>query len=598
MTDVYLNGSLIGTVDEAEKFTESVVSGRREGKVTHLLNVYYNKREDTIKIWTERDRVRRPLIVVKDGRPALTDEHLAKLKSGELKWSDLVSLGVIEYLDAAEEENTYIAMTPKDVTKNHTHLETDPIAVFGVCTSMVPYANFNQSSKLNRGQKTQKQAMGCYALNFLNRMDTAINLLHYPQVPIVKSFTQSIYGEALSGGQNVVVAIIDFEGYNMSDALVVNQASIERGLWRSTYYRPYVTEKLRYPGGQIDDVCIPQKDVQGYTLEKDYRFLGEDGIIAPEIDVSGGDVLVGKTSPPRFLGKLEAFSAAATVRKDTSVRVRYGERGVVNKVIITESEDGQVLIKVDVREYRKPEIGDKFSSRHGQKGIIGRIVPQEDIVFSASGIIPDVIFSPNGLPKRMTVGHIIEALAGKVGALAGRSIDGTMFHSEGPEKLRQELLDLGFRDDGTEVLHDGRSGRQYKARIFVGNTYYMRLKHQVADKLQARARGPIALLTRQPTEGKAKEGGLRLGEMEKDCFVAHGSALLMKERFDSDKTIQWICEKCGSVGVFDSYRAKAYCLCGEKTKVEPIEMSYAFKLFLEELRAMHIRPKLILKDKY
>ncbi|MBI4095944.1 MAG: DNA-directed RNA polymerase subunit B [DPANN group archaeon] len=598
MTDVYLNGGLIGTVDDAAKFAESVISGRREGKVTSLLNVYHNKKEDTIRLWTERDRVRRPLIVVRDGKPVLTDEHMAKLKSGELKWSDLVKLGVVEYLDAAEEENAYVAMTPNQIKKNHTHLEIDPIAVFGICTSMVPYANFDPSSKLNRGQKTQKQAMGCYALNFWNRMDTAINLLHYPQVPLVKSFTQQIYGDALSSGQNVVIAVIGFDGYNINDALIVNRSSIDRGLWRSTYYRPYVTEKLRYPGGQIDDICIPQKDVQGYTLEKDYRFLGEDGVIAPEVEVGGGDVLIGKTSPPRFLGKLEAFSAAANIRKDTSVRVRYGEHGIVNKVIVTESEDGQVLIKVDVREYRKPEIGDKFSSRHGQKGVIGRIVPPEDMMFSASGIVPDIVFSPNGLPKRMTVGHIIEALGGKVGALAGRSVDGTLFHSEGSDKLRQELLALGFRNDGTEVLYDGRTGRQYHAKIFVGNMYYMRLKHQVADKLQARARGPIALLTRQPTEGKAKEGGLRLGEMEKDCFVAHGSALLMKERFDSDKTIQWICEKCGAVGVFDSYRAKAYCLCGEKTKVEPVEMSYAFKLFLEELRAMHIRPKLMLKDKY
>ncbi len=598
MTDIYLNGSLIGTADDAAKFVETVISGRREGKVTTLLNVYHNTREDTVKLWTERDRVRRPLIVVREGKSVLTDEHFNKLKTNEMKWSDLVRMGLIEYLDAAEEENAYVAMTPAEVTKRSTHLEIDPIAAFGICTSMVPYANFDPSSKLNRGQKTQKQAMGCYALNFLNRMDTAINLLHYPQIPIVKSFTQQIYGEALSSGQNVVIAIIDYEGYNMSDALIVNKASIDRGLWRSTYYRPYVTEKLRYPGGQIDDISMPQKDIQGYTLEKDYRFLGEDGIIAPEIDVSGGDVLVGKTSPPRFLGKLEAFSAAANVRKDTSVRVRYGERGVVNKVIITESEDGQVLIKVDVREYRKPEIGDKFSSRHGQKGVIGRVLPVEDMVFSASGMVPDVVFSPNGLPKRMTVGHLIEALGGKIGALAGRNLDGTLFQSEKVEDLRRELLSLGFRDDGTEVLHDGRSGRQYKAKIFVGNVYYMRLKHQVADKLQARARGPIALLTRQPTEGKAKEGGLRLGEMEKDCFVAHGSALLMKERFDSDKTIQWICEKCGSVAVFDSYRAKAYCLCGEKAKVEPVEMSYAFKLFLEELRAMHMRPKLILKDKY
>lgn len=598
MADVFFNGQLVGTVGEPQLFVKSVVQARREGKLSKYLNVQYRKALDTVYILLERDRVVRPLIVVKEGRPLLTPEHMQRLQTGDIKWSDLIKEGVVEYLDCLEEENAFIAISERELTKDHTHMEVNPLSIYGLTASLVPFTNYNQSSKLAKGQKTQKQAMGCYTLSFPNRMDTAVNLLHYPQVPLVQSATQALLGDERASGQNIVIAIIDFDGYNMSDALVLNKGSIERGFGRSTYFRPYATEKLRYPGGQIDEILTPTKDVQGYTLERDYRFLAQDGIIYPELDVKGGDVLIGKTSPPRFLGKLEAFSSAANIRKDTSIRVRYGEGGVVNKVVITEEEGGSMLIKVDVRENRLPEVGDKFSSRHGQKGILGRVLPEEDVPFTASGIKPDVIFSPNGLPKRMTVAHILEALSGKLGAMAGRKINGTSFLNESADDMRTQLLQLGFRDDGTEVLYDGRTGRRFPARIFVGNMYYLRLKHQVADKVQSRARGPIALLTRQPTEGKAKEGGLRLGEMEKETFIAHGASLLMKERFDSDKAIIWICERCGDIAVHDVYKNKAFCLCGEKTKVAPVELSYAFKLFVDELKSLHIRPRLKLNEKY
>jgi len=598
MSDVFFDGRLVGTVADPAKFIDSIVSSRRDDKISKQINVKYDGRMDSVYINIDRNRVRRPLIIVKNGKSALTEDLLKKVKDGQLHWNDLLKMGIIEYLDAMEEESAIVALEEKDVTKDHTHLEIDPVAIFGMCTALVPYANHNSSSRLNRGQKTQKQAMGCYALNYLVRMDTAQNLLHYPQKPIVASFVNEIFGDELSSGQNAIIAIMNYEGYNMEDALVLNRASIEKGFGRSTYYRPYGTEKMRYPGGQIDEIKIPDKDVQGYTVEKDYRFLNVDGIIYPEAEILGGDVLIGKTSPPRFLGKLESFSTAANIRKDTSVRIRYGDKGIVNKVIITESEDGSELIKIDVRAPRIPEIGDKFSTRHGQKGVIGKIVPPEDMPFTADGIVPDVIFSPNGLAKRMTSSQLIEALGGKIGGLAGRRIDGTPFASESADSLRDELLALGFREDGIETMYDGRTGKQYDARIFVGNIYYLRLKHQVADKIQARARGPVALLTRQPTEGKAKEGGLRLGEMEKDCFVAHGASLLMKERFDSDRTELWVCGKCGNIATYDYYKNKAECVCGEKTKVYPVELSYAFNLFLNELKSMHIRPSLLLEDKY
>ncbi|MBW2970550.1 DNA-directed RNA polymerase subunit B, partial [Candidatus Woesearchaeota archaeon] len=271
----------------------------------------------------------------------------------------------------------------------------------------------------------------------------------------------------------------------------------------------------------------------------------------------------------------------------------------VDMVLLTENGEGNRLVQVKIRDQRVPEIGDKFTSRHGQKGVVGLIVPEADMPYSASGIIPDLIFSPHGIPSRMTISHLIEMIGGKVGALAGRYIDGTMFDSEPEEALRKELLGLGFRENGTETMYNGLTGEQFQVKIFIGNMYYLKLKHMVSNKIHARARGPIQLLTRQPTEGRAKEGGLRLGEMEKDTFVAHGASLLLKERFDSDRTVIPVCEKCGLVAVHDDFKNRSYCsVCGDTVKVDYVEVSFAFKLLIDEFKSLCINPQLVLEDKY
>ncbi|MEK6886379.1 MAG: DNA-directed RNA polymerase subunit B, partial [Nanoarchaeota archaeon] len=268
-------------------------------------------------------------------------------------------------------------------------------------------------------------------------------------------------------------------------------------------------------------------------------------------------------------------------------------------VLVTENEEGNKLVQVRMRDQRIPEIGDKFTSRHGQKGVVGMIVPQSEMPFTASGITPDLLTSPHGIPSRMTVSHLIELLGGKTGALSGRKIDGTIFESEPEKDLRLELASLGFREDGTETMYNGETGEKYIARIYVGNMFYLRLRYMVANKLLSRARGPIQLLTRQPTEGRSKEGGLRLGEMEKDTFVANGAALLLKERFDSDKTIIPVCEKCGSVGYYNEYKKQKMCpICGEDSELSNVEMAYAFKLIIDELKSLGINLKLSLEDKY
>jgi len=600
MTEVYLNSKYVGTVDNLHKFVNEIKDGRRKGVLHSNINVAYDDRANEVYIEFSKGRARRPLIVIKDGQPLLTEKHINQLEKNEISWSDLVEEGVIEYLDAAEEENSLVAFYDRDLTSEHTHLEITPLAMLGLATSLVPYANFNQSTRLNAGSKNQKQALGFYVSNFPVRMDMDVNLLHYPQSPIARTITHDISRyDKHPAGQNMVVAVMSFKGYNMEDAIIINKGSIERGLGRSTYFRPSVAEELRYAGGLIDEISIPDKEVKGYKSERDYRLLEEDGIIYPEAVVNEGDVIIGKTSPPRFLSSMEEYTLASSTRRESSIALKHGEKGVVDFVLLTENEEGNKLLQVRLRDERIPEIGDKFTSRHGQKGVIGLIVPQEDMPFSSSGIIPDIIFSPHGLPSRMTISHMIELVAGKVGCLSGRYINCTTFDSEPEERLRNELKQLGFRENGTEIFYNGETGEQFMARIYVGNMYYLKLKHMVANKIHSRARGPIQLLTRQPTEGRAKEGGLRLGEMEKDTFVAHGAALLLKERFDSDRTIVPVCESCGIIAVKDDYRNKKFCpLCGENVEINDIEISYAFKLMLDEFKSFGIYPKLILEEKY
>ncbi len=600
MSEVYLNDKFVGVIEDPKAFVESVRSERRKGALVDNVNVKYDETSDKVYIDCLRGRARRPLIIVKEGRPLLTEKHIKQLEKNEISWSDLIKQGVIEYLDADEEENALIAFFEKDLTNEHTHLEITPLAMLGLCTSLVPYGNFNQSTRLNAGSKNQKQALGFYAANFSVRMDMDVNILHTPQIPITNTIIHDISDyHAHPAGQNIVVAIMSYKGYNMEDAIILNKGSIDFGLGRSTYYRPSIAEELRYAGGLVDEISIPEKDVKGYKSERDYRFLEEDGIIYPESKIAEGDVIIGKTSPPRFLSSLEEYSLASSSRRESSVAAKHGEKGVVDFVLITENEEGNKLVQVRIRDQRRPEIGDKFTSRHGQKGVVGLIVPQSDMPFSASGIVPDLIFSPHGIPSRMTISHLIELVGGKVGCLSARYINGTTFDAEPEEKLRKELLSLGFRENGTETFYNGQTGEQFQAKIFVGNMYYLKLKHMVSNKIHSRARGPIQLLTRQPTEGRAKEGGLRMGEMEKDALVAHGASLTLKERFDSDRTVVPLCENCGIIAVRDEFKDKSYCpICGDNVEITDIEISYAFKLILDEFKSLGIYPKLVLKSKY
>jgi len=463
---VFLNGEYIGEVESPAEFVASIRDMRRKGKIPPYVNVAYHEHLNEVRILTSAGRVVRPLIVVENGIPKLTKEILEKVKRGELTFSDLVKNGIIEYLDAEEEENAYIAVRPEEVTKEHTHLEIDPAVILGFSAQFVPYPEFNRGDRVNYGAKMGDQSIGIFAANFLNRVDSKSNILVYSQRPLVQAYIHKILDSAENypNGINVVIAVATYEGYNIEDAIVINKSSIERGMFWSYMYRTYEAEEKKYLGGQEDVIGIPQPGIRGYAGEDEYRHLPEDGIVNPETEVTSDRVLVGRTSPLRFLGKADRFLAGAENLRETSVRLRHGDKGIVDRVYLTQTTDGTKLVKVVVRDLKKPEIGDKFASRHGQKGVIGLLVPHEDMPFTESGIVPDIIFNPHGLPSRMTVGQLLEILAGKVAAISARIIEAPAFNPTNEKELREALKRLGFEESGKEVMYDGKTGRKFETK--------------------------------------------------------------------------------------------------------------------------------------
>src|SRR5436190_1055716 len=646
LTRVYVNGDLVGLHEDPKLLVSEIRERRRSGLLSHEVNVRLDENMGEIIINCDEGRIRRPLLVVKDGHIVFSRKHVDELKMGRLRFSDLVRNGVVEWIDAEEEEDTFIALYPYDVpsrckeckhplsrndvtwtnlgsrdedaelecahchknfrvksaiTKDHTHIEVDPMVILGVASGVVPYPEHNSSPRVTMGAGMAKQSLGLASSNYRLRPDTRSHLLHYPEQPLVQTDSMKhVSFNERPAGQNFVVAVMSYHGYNMEDAIVMNNASIDRGLGRSSFMRTYRAEERRYPGGQEDHFEIPSPDVRGARADLSYANLTpDDGLISPEVLVQGGDVLIGKTSPPRFLEEETDFLTPQK-RRETSVTVRPGEAGGGACVMLTAGGHGARPAWVKLRAVRTPELGDKFASRHGQKGVIGLIAPQEDMPFTSQGIIPDLIINPHAIPSRMTVAHVLEQIGGKVGSLEGRFIDGTPFSGEREDAMRKALEENGFRSNGKEILYDGRTGRMIPAEIFVGVIYYQKLHHMVSGKLHVRSRGPVQILTRQPTEGRSRQGGLRFGEMERDCLIGHGAAMVIKDRLldESDGTIQYVCgnQDCGHFAIKDRKGNLRCPVCENTSKIYPVQTSYAFKLLLDELLSLAVVMRLQLED--
>ncbi|KAG1081615.1 hypothetical protein G6F42_022886 [Rhizopus arrhizus] len=441
-----------------------------------------------------------------------------------------------------------------------------------------------------------KQAMGVYLTNFQTRMDTLANILYYPQKPLTTTRSMEFLRfRELPAGQNAIVAILCYSGYNQEDSVIMNQSSIDRGLFRSLFFRTYMDAEKKAGMMFMEEFEKPTRDTTLRLKHGTYEKLEEDGLIAPGTRVSGDDIIIGKTAP--IPADSEELGQRTTThnKRDASTPLRSTETGIVDQVMLTTNQDGLKFVKVRVRSTRVPQMGDKFASRHGQKGTIGMTYRQEDFPFSAEGITPDLIINPHAIPSRMTIGHMIECLLGKVSTLTGNAGDATPFTDVTVEAISQALQAQGYQSRGFEVMYNGFTGRKLNVQVFLGPTYYQRLKHMVDDKIHSRARGPVQILTRQPVEGRSRDGGLRFGEMERDCMISHGVAQFLKERlFDaSDAYRVHVCDICGLMAIANLKKNNFECrACKNKTRISQIHIPYACKLLFQELMAMNIAPRM------
>lgn len=582
---VQVNGNLIGVTALPRKFVRTFRKLRRSGRTSEFVSIYINHHQRVIYIASDGGRICRPLIIVENGRPRVTSEHMQLLKAGKVTFDHFLRSGLVEYLDVNEENDSFIACYESEITEDTTHLEIEPFTILGAVAGLIPYPHHNQSPRNTYQCAMGKQAIGAIAYNQLNRIDTLLYLMTYPQQPMVKTKTIELVGyDRLPAGQNATVAVMSYSGYDIEDALIVNRASADRGFGRCHVLKKQTIPIRSFPNGTSERLAMLPPDQRPET----HSWLDQDGLVAPGSVVSQGDVLAARETPmdTRGPGPTVGFKA-------TPVSHKLPEPTNIDKVMVTDTEDGNQLIKILTRQTRRPELGDKFSSRHGQKGVCGLIVPQQDMPFNDQGICPDVIMNPHGFPSRMTVGKMIELLSGKAGLMAGKLQYGTAFGGSKVVDMSQILIEAGFSYAGKDTLTSGITGESLETYVYFGPIYYQKLKHMVMDKMHARPTGPRANLTRQPTEGRSKDGGLRLGEMERDCLIGYGATQLLLERLmiSSDAFDAQVCETCGMLAY------SGWCKgCQSSKAVVKITMPYAAKLLIQELIGMNILPKLVMED--
>ena len=599
---VLLNGTPIAVTRHPTHFLHSFRRLRRSGRISEFVSIFINHHHNTVHIATDEGRICRPLIVVEKKLSKVTTRYLKSLRTGTMDFDDFLARGLVEYLDVNEENDSNIAMYESDINATTTHLEIEPFTLLGAVAGLIPYPHHNQSPRNTYQCAMGKQAIGAIASNQFLRIDTLLYTMVYPQKPLVKTRTiELVKYDKLPAGQNAIVAVMSYSGYDIEDALVLNKASVDRGFGRCQVFRKYVTNLKLYASGSKDTVLQADKE-NGVSIKK-HALLDDDGLANVGVKISAGDVYINKFVPDNAnssgVGSDSASNGSGSSLLPQPQTYRLADPSYIEKVLVSEVESGNQLIKVQTRQTRRPEVGDKFSSRHGQKGVVGIIAEQADMPFSDEGIVPDIIMNPHGFPSRMTVGKMLELVAGKAGVLNGNFEYGTAFGGSKLEDMSAQLVEAGFNYGGKDYLTSGITGEPLPAYVFTGPIYYQKLKHMVMDKMHSRARGPKAILTRQPTEGRSRDGGLRLGEMERDCLIAYGASQLLRERLmlSSDKHEVEVCEQCGFM-CYGGWCQRCKSAGGPPGQVVKMVVPYAAKLLVQELVSMNVGTRLIVGDEF
>ncbi len=648
-TKIFLNGDWIGLTDEPRKLYEALRERKLDGtfdantSVVHELKSEMETKE--LKIFCDSGRLYRPSLCVKDNELVLTQKHLDMIQIEEpagptqiSNWQEFMmkNPGVIEYVDTDETANSMVAFQPQnldtmkrrkteshkqvknlEITGNHniinryddftwveyTHCEIHPSLMIGEVACNIPFCNHNQGPRNMYQYSQAKQAMGIYTSNYKDRLDISY-ILYNPQRPLITTRAMKyINTYDLPSGENAIVAIACYSGYNQEDSVIINQSAIDRGIFRSTSLKKYMTTVQKNQSTSQDDVFIKPDESKVVGMRSgSYDKLNERGYVPEETEIVNGDIIIGMAAPIQPMGNNNK------TLKDKSEVYKSHVAGRVDRVWTDiRNQEGYEMRKMRIRSQRIPHIGDKMCNRHGQKGTIGITLPASDMPFTKNGIQPDIIMNPNAIPSRMTIGQLIECLLGKVSSIRGHETDGTPFGNIDEEKVKDVLESLGYERNGYEYLYNGMTGKRMKVMIFIGPTYYQRLKHMVSDKIHARAHGPRTLLTHQAPEGRSKEGGLRFGEMERDAMLAHCIARFLHERmmYTADAYDTHI---CGSCGLFAQRMMrkdnKAYATkddiywcpaCRNKTDVAKIRIPYAAKLLFQEMMALSIAPRIRVK---
>jgi DNA-directed RNA polymerase II subunit RPB2 len=587
-TKIFLNSDLVGVIEtDTDSLHEKLLTMRRNGQLNKYVSLCWNRLDNEYIIYTDAGRPSRPLY-----REGVKPEQVKRTK----KWDDM-NKNLLDYIDAQETECLRISMEPFSPTKLS---EIHGLALLSASASVIPYCDHNPGVRTMFSCQQAKQACAWFNTAFNKRFDTVATWLNYAQRPLAQTWTaNAVLGKdgCMPYGKNLIIAIATYTGYNQEDSIIFNDAALKRGLYTITYYHSYDYEEESINTGYDvnEKATIVQNKTEFANLTTDPRFretvsrkpdydysmLDSNGIIKKGSLVTDKTILVGMVTPILVNGQITGYS-------DSSKEPKRGQHGIVDDVYIYENSIGLRCVKIRISENREPETGDKFAIRHGPKGTCGTRIPEPDMPYTSSGLIPDMIFNPHAFPSRMSTGQIIEMMMTKAGLHLGSLVDATPF--SGQNRLNESISILksnGFESHGHEILYNGMNGEMMQVEVFVGNAYYIRLKQMVEDKINYRGTGPRKLLTHQPLEGRANDGGLKIGEMERDVLLAHGISKFwnesVMERSDKSEALFQ-----PDIGKFDA---------NPDHPTVKLQIPYALRLYLNEIESMHISTYLETKEK-